>query len=291
VIKQTGATYKSSQFAKALVAGDPKQGKSTYLIGAALGVLPWQTGGGIVDRPEHLHVITFDANALGGISRFLTESCKAPAEALNFNVYNMQGDVNAIGSSDQQWDLAIYNTFHQVLDQIGSAVKTGTHVVVISSLTGLAQAIERGLAGPPNKKGGGMDQAKWNTYNQQLSEIRCLVQDDRWHCIWEAHTDRAPETPGQATGPKPETIAVKGSSGRNFAFNVEQVFRVRRMFGKKMNGTPVEECYLDTRPTGDFISGGRGFTENLEPKENDPAQAFKKLGLQVGGWNAKAGAK
>lgn len=286
MIEQTGETYQSSTYAKALAVSDPKAGKSTYLIAGALGVLPWQTRGGVVDRPENLHVITFDANALGGVNKFLIDTCKAPKEALKYRVYNMQDDLNKIAKSTSDWDFTFYNTIVSTLQKISQRV-AGVPMVLISSITGLAAGVQRGLAGPPGgKKGNGMDKAKWPAFANQMSELRFMAQQDLWHCIWEAHLRRKENDAGQVE----ESIQVPGQSGDNFAYNVEQVFKIRRQYGAKHPNTNCDKVYLDCRPTLTFVANGRNFTELLDAQEPDPAVAFQKLGLKVGHWGAKSAA-
>jgi len=88
--------------------------------------------------------------------------------------------------------------------------------------------------------------------------------------------------------PSKESIQVSGKAGRSWCFNTPQVFRIRRQFGTVHPGTKCDLTYLDTRPSLEFIAGGRSFTEALEPKEFDPAEAFRKLKLVTGDWNKKA---
>lgn len=45
----TGETYQASQYAKMLAVADAKMGKSSSLVAGCLGLLPWQTIGGVVD--------------------------------------------------------------------------------------------------------------------------------------------------------------------------------------------------------------------------------------------------
>jgi hypothetical protein len=288
MIETTGADYQSSQFEKAMFAALSKEGKTCYEVAAALGQLPWQKYGGIVDKPENLHVITFDANALGGVKRFLLESCGAPAEALRFTVYNMQEDLRKVSASQQDYNRDLYTGVLMAIDKVAQKAK-GVPMLLVSSLTGLAQGLERALAGPPGaKKGSGMDQSKWQEFSHQLNEIRNMAQQDNWHCLWEAHVYKPPST-GQSGEARPETLQISGKSGQAFPYNVERVYRVRRAYGQRHGGSNVEEMYLDCRPTFDFVANGRGFTEALKPREADPTVAFHKLGLKVGGWGAKAG--
>lgn len=286
--KTTGALYASAKYAKALFLAEGKVGKSSFLVASALGLLPWQKQGGVVDRPENLHVLTFDSSALTGITGFLTKTCKAPEAALNFNVYNFQDDTRQVSLGSSDWDFSLYTAVREAANKIRQeAKKGGTHVVIVSSLTGIAQALKRSLAGPigSGKKGSGMDQAKWDAYGATLSEMRNALQDDAYHLFWEAHIFKS-------GGDEPkETLMLEGKSGQNFAFNVEQVFRVRRMFGQKSPNTNCDTVYLDTRPNMECVANGRGFNEALEAKEPDLTVALEKLGLKVGKWQATAASK
>lgn len=293
MIEQTGATYTSSEYFKMLIAANAKDGKTSFLVGSILGALPWQKNGGLVTKPEHLHIITFDANAFGGVKDFITKSCgKPPSYTEAIKVYNMQEDVAKLYANDVDWDLSLFNTLMNVYDIIQQRVaKGGTHAIVISSVTGLAKAIQRGIAGPPSerKKGSGMDASKWQSLDGQLSEIQNTFQRDTAHVFWEAHVDKTPEF-GQGKdgndGPK-ETIQIAGKAGRWWAFNTEQALRLRREPLNRMGA--VDKVYMDTRPSADFLSGGRNFTERLEPKEYCLVSMASKLGLKVGGFRGDAG--
>ena len=286
---QTGETYQSGEFAKALMAAEPKVGKTSFEIASALGVLPWQKFGGVVDDPKNLFVVAFDASAVSGIDKFLLNTCGAPKEALNYTIFNMQDDVRKVFANPTDWDFDFFNSVVQVVKTLESKAR-GVPMVIVSSLTGLAQGLERALGGPAGtKKGAGMDMAKWAAFNQQMSELRNLFQQDRWHCLWEAHIYKpGGASQGREDGEeKKESIQVSGKTGQNFAYNVEQVFRVRRIFNSTFGDTKCDNVYLDTRPALDFITGGRGFTENLDAKEPDMTLAFHKLGLKVGRWGKK----
>lgn len=298
MIEQTGATYQGSQYAKALMASDAKLGKTFFLTLSLLGLLPWQKKGAVVSKPSHLHVISVDANALGGIQRGARDLCGAGDEALGFRVYNIQDDFNKIHTSDEAWDLSFYQTLEtihlRILDRVDK--EKGVHAVLMSSLTGIAAGLLRGIQGPPGqltgggdvKKGTGMDQAKWGAFASQVSEIRAKYQLDKYHMLWEAHIYKPADTgqEGKNAVPKKETLQIPGSSGVNFPYNVEQFFRVRRNFGGRYKDTGVDLSYLDTAPSADFILGGRNVTEALEPKEFDMTYAFQKLGLKTGNWGA-----
>lgn len=283
ILEQTGENYVSSKFAKALLASEAKVGKSCFLIASALGVLPWQKHGGIVDDPRNLHVITFDANALGGIQRFLLETCGAPKEALGFKVYNLQDSLRRVAEGDTDYDMTLYGEIMTCIEKMKQAAK-GTPVLHISSLTGAAKGLERSVVGPPAGKGYS-DISKWKLISHQLHELQNFAQVDRWHCLWEAHIDKTvPMSQGKDAQPAKESLAISGEAGRTWTYNVEQVFRIRRMFGQVFDKTKCDQVYLDTRSD---IGSGRNFNEALDAKEPDMTLAFKKLGLQVGHWGAK----
>ncbi len=285
--KQTGNTYVPSRFAKSLCVSEAKIGKTTYLASAALGCLPWQKQGGIVDKPENLAIFSLDAGAAAGISRFLAEICGAPKEALNYTIYNLESDLRAVATSTQEYDNTFYNALVTALRDFAQTANKGVSVCIASSLTGFAEGIKRGISGPPNtNKKSPMDQNKWDLYGAQMSEIRNLFQKDDWHTLWEGHIikDGAAD---ESKNDGDKIAGLQGSVGKNFPYNVEQVFRIRRNFGMKFEKTKCEQVYLDTRASLSFISGGRCFSESLEEKEPDLASALNKLGKKVGGWNSK----
>lgn len=298
--RQTVDDYVPSTYCKALAVAEAKMGKTVFLAAGALGVLPWQKFGGVVDDPSHLHVVALDANAAGGIKDFLS-MCGADKAAFRANVLNLQEDVRKIATSTDERNYDFFNLMVQVKQDIESRVRQskGVHLVLVSSLTTLAQTLERAIAGPPGdpRKGGlGMDQNKWTEFARQVNELRNMFQRDEWHLIWEGHTYRAPDTSQQGGravegAEKKETIQVSGKTGYQFLNNVEQVLRIRRQYGRTWGGTKVEEMYFDTRPTMDFVPGGRLFTEKLDAKEPDMTKAFYALGLSVGRWGSKKAKK
>lgn len=285
-MKETsGELYQSSQFAKAMVVADSKAGKTCGIVASLLGVFPWQKEGGVVTSPLHLHIISFDANALGNISRFVLQTCGAQKEALGFRVYNMQDDLREAFENKQDFSLAFYNTLMATIDVVAGRVEKekGIHALVFSSLTGAANGLKRSLFGPPkldqsNKSTGSVP--KWDGYSQQLSQLQNFAQQDNWHTVWETHKFKSPD------GEK-DIIAVQGSVGKNWAYNVEQVFGYRRVPGVKYEKTPCEKVHFETRPSLEFAANGRGFSECLDPQETDLTVAFRKLGLKVGNWGAK----
>lgn len=286
MIEQTGETYLSSPYAKTMAASEAKVGKTCFLIAGALGCLPWQKHGGIVDKPENLHVIATDSNAIGGVKRFLLETCRAPKEALNFKVYNMQADL-LLSSGSDNYDYTFLNTINEILQKVHER-KRGVPLVLGSSLTGIAEGLLNGLRSPAGEnKGGGMDISKWSDFALQVTQVRNTFHAGDWHTIWEAHVLKMIRK-GQGETVEIESIQVPGQSGVNFPYNVEQFFRIRRMYGQKWEGSNCDKVYLDPRPTYGFITNGRNFNEALNDKEYDPAIAFHKLGLTIGRWNSKS---
>ncbi len=296
-MKETSAAeYQSSPYLKLLAVSEAKVGKTCSLVAQCLGVFPGQKYGGVVDKPENLHVIALDSGAAAGIQKFLTQSCGASKEALNFRIYNMQDDVAAVSKSEDGWDYTLYNTLMQVLNRIDEKTrKGGTHAVIVSSLSTLAQTIKRSLAGNPVSKsmrGVGMDRSKWDAFGNQIAEIRSLVQSGNWHTIWEGHivgggpTDESDDK-GQGSTKTKETLAVQGKAGAYFSQNVEQILRIRRMYGERLAGTKVERVIFDTQPSLEFIAAGRSFNEMLDAKEQDLTVVCHKLGLKIGRWGAK----
>lgn len=288
MIEQTGSTYSASEHLKMLVASVAKDGKTSFLAASALGALPWQRFGGLVSAPANLHIMTFDARALGGLPGFIVKSCGRSEEYTAMSVYNFEKDIRDIHSNDSEWDFALFNQVIATVDRIKAKIaKGGVHAVMVSSVTGLAKGIQRGIAGQPTaaKKGSGMDASKWQSLDSQLSQIQNAVQGLDAHVFWEAHVDKAPEfmKNQNAEAPK-ESLMITGKAGRWWSFNTEQVVRMRREYGNKV-GT-VDKVYMETRPSADFLSGGREFNEKLNPKEYDMTEVALKLGLKVGRFGA-----
>lgn len=285
--EMTGENYQSSPYAKMLAASEAKVGKTCFLVASILGVLPWQKNGGVVDSPKNLHIITTDSNALGGIKRFLLETCKASPEALGFHVYNMQADLlEAAGTPG--WDFTFINTISDTLKMIQDRVK-GVPVVMASSLTGLAEGMLNGLKAPPGEqKGAGMDMAKWGDFAGQVSTVRNQLHAGEWHSVWEAHILKMIRKGQGGDVEVTESIQIPGQSGVNFPYNVEQFFRIRRLFGQRWEGTNCDKTFLDPNPTYGFVTNGRNFNEALKKEEYDITSAFHRLGLKIGRWNTKS---
>lgn len=287
--EQTGETYSAFRYAKALFATVPKVGKTATLVASSLGLLPWQERGGLVTKPSNLHVVTADSAALDGVKAFLTKTCNASKEALAFKVYNFEDDCRRVAVGQGTYECALYNDLISVIKRIHSSATNGVHVLLISSLTGFALALEREMMGPPGgpegKSRGYGDQSKWQLFGARLNELRNYAQMDNLHCLWEGHVYQASGGQNKDDPPK-QTLSVSGRTGANFAFNVAQVFRIDRKHGQKYEGTKCDRVYFDTQPSFDFMTGGRGFNENLDAKETDLTAMFEKLSLKVGNWGA-----
>lgn len=269
----------SSDFLKMLTVAEAKVGKSTYLAASCLGALPHQTEGGLVDKPENLHVLGFDEAFVDGLHDFLKKSCGKSDAYLNVSVHDMSDIVRGNGNQSD-WNYTLYNAVIAEVQAIKADVaKGGVHAIIVSSLTGLATGLLAGLSGPPitGKKGAGMDMAKWGAFSHQLSALRNAVQADTHHVFWEGHVTK---TSGEDAK---DTMSVAGKAGQNFGYNVEQVVRLRRET-VKYPGTTIDKVYCDTRPSLDFMAGGRGFNEALDAKEFDLVAMARKLGKKVGGF-------
>lgn len=289
--EQNGSTYKSATFSKALFAGENKEYKTTTLMAYALGAFPWQKNGGVVSRPEDLHVIPFDAGALTGAFRFLKETLGVSDETLSkIRVWNMQEDVRQAFESEKPYDHTLYGSVLGVQSRLRDATASGgVPVVLFSSLTVLGMALERAIMGPPTgsgKSGKGVgDEDRWGLLKRQLFTIQNAFQVDAWHMWWEAHVLKGTEE-------AKETLQISGSAGRNWGVNMEQIFRLQR--GQRITtpaGKSLEQMSLNTRPSTEFIANGRGFNEALNPVEPDLTVALYKLGLKVGCYGKKTEAK
>lgn len=271
----------SSDFLKMFAVAEGKVGKTTFLTASCLGALPHQTKG-LVDKAENLHIIGFDEAFVDGLLKFLRDTCKKPAAYLKLSVHDLTDHVRK-ASAGADWNYAVHNAVLAELNQIkAEVVRGGIHALVFSSLTGMANGIEAGLAGAvdPAKKGAGMDMSKWGSFGHQLNSIRNMAQADTHHTFWEGHITK---TSAKDEEDQKETISVSGKVGKNWGFNVEQVVRLRREMAKYPN-TTVDKVYMDTRPTLDFVSGGRGFNESLDAREYDLVLMAEKLGKKVGGF-------
>lgn len=291
--------YTSSVYGKELFLAEAKVGKTITLVGNLLGVMPWQENGGVIDDPANLHIITFDASALGGALNFLTTQCGASKEIGRVHVKNLQEVAKkAFASStpyDPQFLTAVYDAIHEVQDK---ATKGGVHALLVSSLTMCAKAMLRSISGPAfgvldskgQMKASPMDQNKWGLFKQQLTELQFATQVDTYHTIWEAHHgEKQSPTKTDSTG-KPlvyDSIQVDGSAAQTFPAQVERPYTMHRRKGGYKPGSKVDLVEFDTQPNLDFsdsIMSGRQVVGVLDPKEQDLTVMFSKLGLAVGQW-------
>lgn len=284
--EQTGATYQSGKYAKALFVAEAKVGKTAFLTASALGVLPWQEYGGIVTSPRHLHILTFDEGAASGIPAFLTKTCSAKEEALGFRVYNLQDDLRGVYTEQQEYSSSFYTTVMTTMNIIMERVEKekGVHAVIPASLTMCARGIQRAIWGAPSISGkSDASIPKWTMFGDAMRELQQFFQQDQWHMLWEAHIFKEQHGMGPNKTSE-ESLSIQGKTGQAFAQNVEQVFRIRRTFGAKHEKTKCDKVFVDTKPALSFCSNGRAFNEALEAQEYDLTLAFSKLGLSVGGW-------
>lgn len=270
----------SSKYLTMFGVAPGKVGKTTFFAASALGALPHQKFG-LVDKPENLHILGFDDSFADGLVNFLVKSCGKSEKYLNVDVENLTDAARKMFTNNGGWDYGLYNLVKQKLDGIKQKVaKGGVHAVLFSSLSGLAKGLKAGLAGAPDpgKKGSGMDQSKWDALSHQLNAIRNYAQEDSMHVFWEGHIVKSS---GKDEDAQKDTNGIQGEAGKAWGHNVGCVVLLRRE-AAKYEGTKVDKVYMDTRPSLDFVSGGRGFNEALDPKEYDLALMAEKLGKKVG---------
>lgn len=294
----TLGAYKSSKYAAEIVLAPAKVGKTVSLIGNALGVMPWQEYGGIVDKPENLHVITFDAVTCEGALEFLMTECGAPEGIKNVHVENLEQAARkafAGGAYDSTFPNKVYDAVRKCQDL---SARGGVHMILFCSLTMCAKAWLRSLSGPAltNRSDGTMqrspmDQNKWGLFAMQMTELQFQVQDqDKYHVIWETHwAEKTSEKKKDNEGnPKVyDTIQVMGSTKEQFPAQCARPYMLTRKKGSWKAGSKVGLVEFDTQPDLDFgesMMAGRKVVGVLEPKENDLTVMFNKLGLEIGGW-------
>lgn len=298
------ADYKATDYEKGTYLGKAKTGKTVFLASSMLGLQPIQRknkSGGIVSRPSNLHIICIDQSAASGILNFLVKVLGADAEAVSkIRTYNMQNDVQKLGQSQSPYNMSFYNAFVNKVERIKERVSAnpGVHAVICSSLTGMARAVERGVAGPPGSAGkidrktgqmlgsGYMDPSKWQALSHQMSTLRSQLQVDDWHCLWEGHIEEVKSfSMGGGDATNKQKIAIAGETGRNWAFNTDHTYIIERSHDDPWKGTLCDKVHLDTKPELEFMEGGgRGSTENMKAKEFDLTAMYRRLGLKVGGW-------
>lgn len=298
-VESTLGTYASSTYGKELFVSKAKIGKTVALVGSALGAFPWQQNGGVVDQPQNLHVMTFDAAALDGALDFLVKQCGAHKDIANARVYNLQQAAMEAFTRTSPYDGGFPARVYEELYKVKAAAsKGGVHVVIISSVTLMAKAWLRSISGPAFAGGGtmmksAMDQNKWNLFKQQMAEFQWQCQTDLYHTLWEAHHgERSTKDDSSGMPSSMDTLQVDGSTSRTFPANVERIWEIKRTANPAKNekGQPynksLHEVWFDPFPRFDFgdIQTGRKVSGRLEPREPDLTVAFHKLGLKTGHW-------
>lgn len=292
--EQTLGTYESSTFGKELFIAPAKGTKTTTLIGNILGVMPWQENGGIVDKPSSLHIISFDASAIGGVYNFLTNECGAGKEITSVHIENLQDAARKAFASRTEYDPTFLNVLYEAIKKCQDrAVGKGVHAIMFASFTMCAKAILRSISGPALVSAGAqmkknpMDQNKWTFMKQIMTELQWMVQQDNYHTIWEGHQGEkiTKETDGTGTPKVLDTIQVDGGTAKTFPAQVERVWEIVRS-PMKWEKTKVALTHFNPNPQFDFgeVQTGRGVTGVLESKEPCLTLAFHKLGLKIGGY-------
>lgn len=286
-----------NSYLKIFGVSEAKIGKTTFFACSALGALPEQKFG-LISDPTCMHILGFDEGAVEGLKKFIVDACKRP-DCLKMNIWPMW-DICRTAILGNGYDSSIQNNILAVLSDINKrcgAAPDKVHCVLFSSFTGMGMALKHGIAGKPTPdssgqiKSSGMNQAKWDILNASLMAIRAEAHRNNKHVIWEGHVQTkyvAPDADGTVKpGTTEETVGVPGGEGRNWGANVKEITRIVReaISYKDTNGKSlgIDKVYMNTRPTGDFISGGRGFND-LDAKEYDIALMCKKLGKRVGGY-------
>ncbi len=290
---QTLAEVGDSQYFKLFGVSDAKAGKTTTFAASALGALPGQQYG-LVSSPECLHIITFDEDAVNGLCKFLTESCKRP-DCTKLTVWNMS-KIAREAIQGEGYDGSMLNNILAIIQEVSKTANANpakTYALLFSSWTGMGMALKHGIAGRPKVdatgliKSSGMNPTKWDILNADLMTIRSKAHEDNKHVFWEGHIQTKFVMPTDGEQQKQttteETVGVPGGEGRNWALNVSEVTRMRRE-AVKYPDTQIDKMAFETRPTGDFVSNGRGWSTALLPKEYDLAVMATKLGKKVGGY-------
>lgn len=291
--------HKSTQYGDELFVAKAKAGKTITILGNVLGAFPWQENGGIVDKPEHCHVMAFDAAAVVGACEFFIEECGAHKDIGKVNIYDLKPAISkAYASTD--YNMEFPSTVMDVLRAINEKVaKGGVHVLLVSSLTTLAKGWVRSISGPAlttEKFGSGMqkspmDRNKWNLFKQQMAEMQWQFKSTARHTLWEGHLgQRISEDANPATGKKDvwDTVQIDGETAETFPANVERPWEVVRetALSTHAKNTKLTKAYFNPFPKFNFhgVSTGRKATTVLSPKEYCLTKAFHALGLRTGHW-------
>lgn len=289
----TGSEMVPAQYIKGLFMSYAKAGKTSFLVAQALGVMPWQKYGGVITKPEHLHVIALDQDALDGIGDML-DMCKAPDEARKYDLFDMREDYRNLIDSSRPYNHSFFTTLMQVRQSILASIQSEdeVHMVIMSSFTTLSKAVERALMGPPtgiqNAKGessgkgtGSID--LWGMLKLQMNDLQCGFQTDRYHMAWESHISRVQNKDGGWD----ETLQTHGKASEQWPNNTSHNFVIRRDRMNVYPDTQVNPMYIEPRASMSFISGGRN-ENRLNDQEPDLTVCLKKLGYRVGRWGSKS---
>ena len=282
----------SAQYAKQAYMAEAKAGKTTWLVASLLGALPGQKEGvameSVVSTPADLHILGFDEGFGDGLAEFIVGACKKPESMLGVTVHSL-AEARRRSGTEKDYDYSFFSATSAAVDKIlaatAAAKKAGrVSAVVVSSLTGMNEGLQTGLAGPPNesKKGGGMDQSKWQDLERQVIALRNKLQVDQHHTFWECHVMRMEkmESKGDKTIVE-EVDAGAGKGGKHFGANVEFIFRLRRE-AAKYDGTQIDKCFVDTKPNmGTFTTGRKA--SMLADRETNLVEILKKLGKATNG--------
>lgn len=291
------AGYSAGAYANELVLAPAKVGKTITIVGNLLGAMPWQENGGVVDKPSHLHVITFDAVTLDGAEDFYVRQCGASKEVGDVHVINLEKHARKAFASQTDYDgtfpAKVYDAIHKVQDM---AAKGGVHALVVASLTMCAKAWLRSISGPAfggaaTMRKSPMDQNKWGLFAQQMTEFQFHVQTDTMHVIWETHwSEKESKTKKDSSGNAQvfDSIQVQGKTSEQFPAQCARPYMLQRTKGGGYGPSKKVDMVLwDTQPNLDFgesVMAGRKVVGVLEPKEPDLTVMFHKLGLTIGGY-------
>lgn len=278
----------SAKYAKQAYMSETKAGKTTWLVASLLGALPNQKES-VVSTPADLHLLGFDEGFADGLGEFITGACKKDPKLLGVTVHSLAEARRKSGANSEGYDYAFFGAVNSAVDAIlrantKASAEGRVCAVVVSSLTGMNEGLQTGLAGLPDpaRKGGGMDQSKWQDLERQVIAIRNKLHADTHHTFWECHITRMEQmTKGPEKLIVEEVDAGAGKGGKHFSANVEFVFRLRREMAK-YEGSQVDKCFVDTKPTlGTFATGRKASL--LADRETDLVEILKKLGKSTNG--------
>lgn len=300
----TLAEYGEDPFIKPLVLMDAKEGKTSFLFMSLLGLWPWQTHGGVVSDPAHLHFIALDTACMDRIlpksppdGRSLMELAGVPMKTIDYvrsrvDVIKMDEEINAamasISAYSHDWFKGMKILRQHLLGKMKDPKET--HAVVMSSFTSMCNYHERGLFGSPTGQGdtnGYGSQNLWTILKAQFLDVRVMFQALPAHMFWEGHVSKVQKPPPAKAGEMLDTLSVHGGA-KEWPKNTSHNFRIIRETvqykgadGKSMAINPM---YIDPKPSYSFIpSGGRG-VGGLAEKEYDLTKMMKDIGYQCGFW-------